>query len=269
MPKPPTTPEFRTKIVKGYVSRPPNVSGKQYADSVKLPLQHIQNWTWEARKAGEIPPADNSPRKAARPGGQASAVDPEVKAKVIAEAIEGKLTREQIAAKHGVTKKDVSDWKYKSLHGLTMKVVKSVKPAGEEDRVPGGVFSDDFKRRAVEAYKNRKPGQSARVVAAELGMKSEAALYVWLKHPRFASSDAAPEVDPRQQVLFDVPRMIEQMDPTVATTAHDRVSGQLARAREEIAKLTEDNAILRGIASLAVRRGLLDLFGINEGGKRT
>lgn len=258
---PPTTAEFRTKIVKGYVSRPPNVSGRQYADSVKLPLQHIQNWTWEARKAGEIPPAENPP------GGGKSAVDPGVKAKVIAEAIEGKLTREQIAAKHGVTKKDVSDWKYKSLHGLTMKHVKSVKPGGEEDRVPGGMFSDDFKRRAVDAYRNRKPGQSAAAVARELGMPSEAALYVWLKHPRFASS--APEVDPRQQVLFDVPRMIEQMDPTVATTAHDRVSGQLARAREEIAKLTEDNAILRGIASLAVRRGLLDLFGINEGGKRT
>lgn len=229
-------PELRAKVVAAYLSRPEGTTGAQIAQQFNLANPSWpEKWTFNARQMNKaLPRADPGRSAGGKRGG---------KAKKPRQRYTDDFKRAAVAAS---------------------KKTKKTNPATGEGPERRGRFSDDFKRRAIAAYNSRKPGQGAAQILADMGVSSSPSLlYSWLKNPRLANGGTTALVDSRQQDFFDVPRLIEQANPGAASKAEDRVITQLAKAREQIATLTEDNAILRGIATLAFKRGLLDLFSFN------
>lgn len=193
----------------------------------------------------------------------------EVKQQVVAAYRAGGLAKD-ITKQFGLT---TSSLVYKWADKASLPVAAETSADGAKSGGGRGFYTEDFKRKVVAAYFARKPGEGARHVAQRLGVKSVGRIFIWARKYGGDPMPAEAPVQPaesgalvsRQTQMFNgAPTgdpLINRVEPHVSPHSVERLKNELGKLHKRLAVLEEDNAILRAIASVAYRRGVLNLFG--------
>lgn len=146
----------------------------------------------------------------------------------------------------------------------------AVKSVGSDGRKS---YTEEFKLAAVKRYMDAEPPIPVNTVARETGVHFTL-LGNWIKKygamrtgKNSREEEAPPPDDPRQIALFQSREAaaVHRVEPHVTPQAVERLKNEITKLHEEVLILKEDNAILRGIATVAQRRGYLNLFGKGDG----
>lgn len=147
----------------------------------------------------------------------------------------------------------------------------AVKSIGSDGRRS---YTEEFKLAAVKRYMDAQPPLPVNAVARETGVHFTL-LGTWIKKygamrtGKNAVEEQAPPppVDPRQIALFEsrTEATVHRVEPHVTPQAVERLKNEITKLHERLVILEEDNAILRGMATVAQRRGYLNLYGKGDG----
>jgi transposase-like protein len=225
-PKPPVsvrrTDEQKRAILKEIAERPPNTS----MDPI-------------LKKHGVAPSSYHQWRKvfsesldARRPdGSKDTGYPPEFREKVLADYENGTDTLKQVADRHGVSTGTIHQWRV------------------EAKKIPTG-YSAQFQEAVVFAVSARKPGETLSTFSHRYKVPV-ATISRWVR-------DAAAQSPAPQQTELE---LLENPASGTAPmeTAPDRASKTIALLKERIDRLEDTISILRPLAKLAVKRGLLEL----------
>lgn len=132
------------------------------------------------------------------------------------------------------------------------------------------IYPAEFKASIAEQFRSEDPPLSLRAFSLKIGL-SEQIVGKWLRvyggakqiqkeRPRqgrqLALMDTAEELPPER-----APGMVNHVERHVTPQSIERMKNELAKLHEKCTILEEDNALLRGMATVAQRRGYLNLFG--------
>lgn len=176
------------------------------------------------------------------------------------------MSLDEASVKYGIAKVTWYKWAAKfgkDGRGGAQSVAPEQPPAAAESQSGRPQkYPRELREKAVAMFLNRPPGETARTIATKLGMSGESdpgLIGYWVMQARKgASPTTAPPPPAPQQTQLALAG--EPAEPAAVVVARlDKTQKTLGELKEKIQKLEEDNAILRGIATLAIGRGVLQL----------
>lgn len=229
------------------------------------------------RKAEDV---EKTPRK--------SKWSPDFKAKEVAEYLQRPdgMSGADFAKNRGYKVQDIQNWAYmaKKQAGAPMRtwIKKEGKPAKSKpapsSEVRAGsdgrkIYSPEYRLAMVKRFMEANPKITIKDFAEQNSI-SVAVVGGWIRkfgttgsieREPVAKGKSLTTVDPRQVSLFDPPAAVNHVSQHVTPQMVERMKNEIAKLHDRCTELEEDNAILRGMATVSQRRGYLNLFGIKKG----